>query len=249
MKIVDAHAYVGESLFDLHQTSEQLLKKMDACGVEKSVIAPNRPKAYDLRSANKIIADTVKHYPDRFYGYVRVDPWQGMAALEELKRGYESLKLRGLVLHPWEECFQISSTIVNLLVEYAIKNNLPILIEAGYPLVSHPLDIAELANRYPEVNIIATHGLQLDSAAFALTDAEVAMRECDNIFMETSGMYAPDVMEKIVQDLGVNRLIFGSHSPWFDLELEVERVHLLKLSLDQKAAVMNGNIDRLLGIT
>ena len=248
MNIIDAHAYVGESLFDLHQTPEQLLAKMNNCDVNQAVIGPNKPKGYDLKPANRMIGDLVSRYPNRFRGYVRVDPWQGDAALDELKRGYEEMGLVGLLLHPWEELFQIANPILNPLIEYAIDNKMPVLVEAGYPLVSHPLDIAELATRYPEVNIIATHGLQLDSAAFALTDAEVAMRECNNIFMETSGMYAPDVMEKLVQGLGIERLIFGSHTPWFNLELEVERVNLLNLSPNEKMTVMCGNISRLLGL-
>lgn len=248
MKIIDAHAYIGESLFNLHQTREHLLDLMDSCGVDQAVIAPSRPKEYELRPANQMVAEAIKHYPDRFCGYARIDPWQGDAGLNELKRAHEQLGLRGLLLHPWEELFQIASPIVYPLVEYSTENNMPVVIEAGYPLVSHPLDIAELAARYPEALFIATHGLQLDSSAFALTDAEIAMRECNNIIMETSGMYAPDVMETLVRDLGADRLIFGSHTPWLNLELEVERARLLNLSPAQKAAIMGGNINNLLQI-
>jgi len=90
--------------------------------------------------------------------------------------------------------------------------------------------------------------LQLDSSAFALTDAEIAMHECPNLIMETSGMYAPFVMEKLVQDLGVERLIFGSHTPWMDMRLEVERINYLNLTSAQKEAIFAGNIKRILNI-
>ncbi len=246
MKIIDAHAYVGDSLFDRSQSPEQLLRLMDLCGVDQAILIPNRPKTYALWPANQMVAKAIKQHPDRFFGIARVDPWQRKAALDDLMRAHQVLDLQGLLLHPWEEQFQISNAIVYPLLEYAVSQNLPVMIEAGYSLVSHPLDIAELANRYPQATIIATHGLQLDSSGFALTDADLAMRECPNILMETSGMYAPETMENLVRDLGAERLVFGSHSPWLDLRLELERVRLLNLTPKQKEMVMGRNILRLL---
>ncbi len=59
-------------------------------------------------------------------------------------------------------------------------------------------------------------------------------------------MYAPETMENLARDLGVGRLIFGSHSPWLNLQLEVERARLLNLNQDERSQVMGGNIARLL---
>ncbi len=249
MNIIDAHAYVGDSLFDCNQSPDELLRLMDLCDINQAVLIPNRPKTYTLWPANQMVAGAVRGHPDRFSGMARVDPWQGQSALDELVRAHQELGLRGLLLHPWEEQFQISSRLVDPLVEYAASQDLPIMIEAGYSLVSHPLDIAELAHRFPQGRFIATHGLQLDSSGFALTDADVAMRECPNIYMETSGMYAPETMENLARDLSAERLIFGSHSPWLDLRLEVERVRLLNLSPAQLEMVLGGNILKLLQIT
>lgn len=246
MRIIDSHAYVGPSLFGQSRRVEDLLHLMDAGEVELAVLAPNRPREYHLDPANQLVAEAVRAHPDRFMGWIRVDPWQKQEALDSLRRGREELGLHGLLLHPWEEQFQVSSAMVDRLVSYAAEQGLPVLIEAGYPLLSHPLDIAELARRHKQTTFIATHGLQLDSSAFALTDAELAMRECENLVMETSGMYAPEVMEKIVHDLGVSRLIFGSHSPWLDFRFEIERVRCLHLMDDEIEAVFAGNISNLM---
>jgi predicted TIM-barrel fold metal-dependent hydrolase len=242
VQIIDAHAYVGESLFGLSRTPESLLGEMDRLNIAKAVLCPNKPCGYTLEPANRLVAAAVQQHPDRFYGWVRVDPWQGKKALAELKMGIESLGLNGLLLHPYEELFQISDHKVDPLIEYAESAHLPVMIEAGYHLLSHPLDIAELAHRFPRVQIIGTHGLQMDDAGFALTDSDLAMRECSNLVMESSGMYAPDNMLGVVEKLGVERLIFGSHSPWLHLEFELERIHRLALTESQKEAVFGGNI-------
>ena len=244
MVIVDAHVYVGPSLFGQDQSLSDLQRRMEVCGVEKAVLFPNRPPTYHLSPANDLVAQAISSDPERFFGFCRVDPWQGSAAMDELKRGREELNLHGLLLHPWEEQFQVASPLLSSLLEYAAEHALPVFIETGYPLFAHPLDVAEVAKRYPETTFIGSHGLQLDSSAFALVDAELAMFECENLVMETSGMYAPAVMEKVVQELGAQRLIFGSHSPWHNMQFEVERVKRLNLDTEQTAAVLGGNMLR-----
>jgi uncharacterized protein len=243
---VDSHAYVGESLFGLSRTPDELLTEMDRLGISKAVLCPNKPANYALEPANRFVANAIKQHPDRFYGWVRVDPWQGLKALAELKIGIEDLGLNGLLLHPYEELFQISDHQVDPLMQYAESKRIPVIVETGYHLLSHPLDLAELAHRFPKVTMIGTHGLQMDDAGFALTDSDLAMKECPNIVMETSGMYAPDNMIGVVEKLGTKRLIFGSHSPWMNLEFEVDRVNRLGITDMQREAVFGGNILELL---
>jgi predicted TIM-barrel fold metal-dependent hydrolase len=245
MKIIDVHTYVGENLFGQSQSVDDLLFEMDRLHVDMAAIAPNRPKDYDLWPANQMVADAIMKHSDRFFGWARVDPWQGKKAQNHIIHAIEDIGLHGLLLHPWEENFQISSDLVDPLLDYAAQHRLPVLIEMGYPLVAHPMDLAELAHRHPDVTMVATHGLQLDSAAFALMDAEIVMRECDNIVMETSGMYAPEVMEKVLNELGTNRLIFGSHSPWLNQEFELERVRLLNSMSAHKSDVLGTNALRM----
>jgi uncharacterized protein len=239
---IDAHSYVGENIFGFSRSPETLLREMDRLEISKAVLCPNKPFSYALESANHFVAKAVKQYPDRFFGWVRVDPWQGEKALKELKIGIEDLGLNGLLLHPYEESFQISDRKVNPLMEYAESNGIPVMVEAGYHLLSHPLDIAELAHRFCNTTIIGTHGLQMDDAGFALTDSDLTMRECDNIIMESSGMYAPDNMIGVVEKLGEERLLFGSHSPWLNLEFEIDRINRMALTEKQKESVFGTNI-------
>jgi hypothetical protein len=245
MIVIDSHAYVGANLFQHDQSIEDLLRSMDRLKIDRAALCPNKPKEYGLESANRWVASEIKTHPDRFYGWVRVDPWQGEKALVELKRGIEDLSLNGLLLHPQEEQFQISNRFVDPLFAYAKAQSFPVMVEAGYHLLSHPFDIGEIAHRFPGVTIIATHGLQLDDAGFALTDAEVVMKECPNIIMETSGMYAPDTMLGVVNNLGTERLIFGSHSPWLNQEFELDRVLRMNLDQGQRSAVFSGNLLKL----
>lgn len=242
---IDAHAYIGEDLFGLSRSPDQLLKDMDRLEIAKAVLCPNKPPNYELENANRFVVDQIKLHPDRFMGWARVDPWQKEKALDLLKRGVEEWGLIGLLLHPYEERFQASLRLVDPLMEYASRMNLPVMIESGYFLLSHPLDVAELATRFPSVAIIGTHGLQLDDAAFAMTDASLALNECPNLFIDTAGVYAPDSIISTINNLGENRVIFGSHSPWLSLELEIDRVDYLDLESSAKEAIFSKNLLKL----
>ncbi|MDY6846698.1 MAG: amidohydrolase family protein [Chloroflexota bacterium] len=249
MKIIDSHVYVGEYLFGEGVEVSELLQAMDDSEVDQVILIPNRPKAYALEPASQLVFDLTRQHPDRFLSHCRVDPWQGDSAMDLLKKGHQTYGARSLLLHPWEEHFNVALPLVDPFVAYAAENNMAVMIEAGYSLMSHPLDIAELARRHPSARVIATHGLQLDSSAFALSDASLAMAECPNIFMGTAGMYAFEVMENVVNTYGAERLIFGSHYPWFNLALEKYRVERLNISNEQREAIFCKNIEQLLNLS
>lgn len=246
MKIVDIHVYIGESLYGLSQNDTVVLQSMDEIGISQSVLITNKPVNYSLPDGNRNVYRIVQKHRDRFFGISRIDPWQREKALDDLRRCKEEYGFVGLLLHPFEEVFHINDPIVNSLVEYATEQKMFVMIEAGYPLVSHPFDIAEIANRYKDTTFIATHGLQLDSAAYALTDAEYVMRECPNLIMETSGMYAPTVVERIVHDLGMDRVVFGSHSPWLHQRFETDRISRLRVTDEEREMIFTGTFSKLL---
>jgi len=244
--MIDAHVYVGESLYGAAYEPQCLLRHMDECGIAQAVLCPARPPTYDLQPANRYVAELVHEYAERFFGLARVDPWQRDTALANLREAREALGLHGLLLHPWEETFQISHRFVDPLVAYAGDEGMPVFVESGYAWLAHVHDVAELARRHPRVTVVGTHGMQLDASAYALVDIKRAMHDNANLLMETSGMYAAEFMEEIVNELGATRLVFGSHSPWFDLYLEVQRVRLMRVNQEQRAAITEGNIRRIL---
>lgn len=87
--IIDAHNHIGER-HDLRLTAENLVRLMDRAGVDMAV-AFSFPKLWD----NDYVARAVKAFPDRLIGFVGVNPWEPGAA-DEVRRGIETLALRGL---------------------------------------------------------------------------------------------------------------------------------------------------------
>jgi predicted TIM-barrel fold metal-dependent hydrolase len=69
-----------------------------------------------------------------------------------------------------------------------------------------------------------THGGQLNISGLAQNDAFTALKDNPNLMMDTSGVYRQDFIEDVINDIDSRRVLFGSCSPQFDQEFELERV-------------------------
>ncbi len=245
--ILDAEVYLGPNLFGPSYDFEALVSALDAAGIARAVICPARPPEYHLGPANDAVADAVRRAPNRLIGFARVDPRQGAAALVELRRNVERLGLRGLMLHPWEESFAINDRLVDPLLAYARRRRIAVQIAGGFPLVSHAAQIADLARRFPEVPILATHGGQINISGRGLYEAGQMLRACPNVFLQTSGVYREDWIEDMARDVGASRIVFGSGAPYYDLGFELERIRRLHLPAADRDAIAGANLARLLG--
>jgi predicted TIM-barrel fold metal-dependent hydrolase len=245
--LIDAHAHLGRSLFGTGQSVDELLASMDENGIDQSVVAPLKPRGYQLGPENDRVAAAVRAYPDRLRGLARVDPWQGDDALRELHRSLDGLELAGLYLHPFEEQFAANDEIVFPLVALLRARGLPLLLAGGYPGFSHPSQIGDLARQFPEVIIIATHGGQLNISGLLLAEAGRMLRANPNVIMETSGIYREDFIEDTVAELGPERVVFGSNVPYMDQGYEAARVRLAHLDESTKAAIGRDNLLRIFG--
>ena len=179
-------------------------------------------------------------------GFARVDPHQGPAALAELRRAVLDLGLRGLLLHPWEELFAANDPSVDPLLGFAQERRLLVQIAGGYPLLSHAVQIADVAGRFPEVSILATHGGQINISGRGLYDAGQMLRRRPNVYLQTSGVYREDWLEDTTRELGAARVVFGSGAPYYDQGFELERIRRLHLPSADRDAIAGLNLSRLL---
>ncbi len=99
-----------------------------------------------------------------------------------------------------------------------------------------------------DVTFIATHGGQPSISGLLLANAGRMRRANPNVLTETFGIYREDFIQDTVQELGAERVVFGSNAPYMDLGLEKLRVRLAHLSDVEKELVGHGNPMRVLRI-
>jgi uncharacterized protein len=243
--LIDAHAHLGRSLFGIEISEDDLLSSMQSNGIDQAILIPLKPRDYHFSPENDRISTAVEAYPGRFFGFARVDPWQGEAAVYELRRSLDQLGLIGLFLHPFEEQFAANDEISFPLLKILEERELPLMIAGGYPTFSHPSQLSDLARQFPNLTIIATHGGQINISGMLLADALRTMRANPNVIMETSGIYREDFIEDTIAELGPERVIWGSNAPYMDQGFETTRVRMAHLDDRVKRQIGRENVQRI----
>ena len=244
--IVDFHTYVGESMLGQESTEEDILKNMEENQVDVSVICPVKTIDPFFERQNEYLSDLQRKQSGKLTGVCRIDPNLGKDSEKILRESVEDLELKGLLLHPWEETFAINDKKVYPFMEICEEYGLPVLIETGYPWLSHCFQVASLAEKFPELKFIMSHGGQFDSSGYALTDVDYVMDRHPNLLIETSGDYSDEGIENIPNRLGYDRLLFGSHFPWLNTELEIYRIRRANLSEEARECIFYKNALNLL---
>ena len=246
--LIDAHAHLGTSLFGVELSLEGLLASMEQNDIDQAVLSPLKPPGYHFGPENDRIARAVREHPDTLHGFARVDPWQGHAAVQELRRALDDLGLIGLFLHPFEEQFAANDEMSFPLLELLQERGHPLMIAGGYPIFSHPSQLSDLARQFPGLTIIATHGGQINISGLLLADALQTMRANPNVVMETSGVYREDFIEDTITELGADRVVWGSNTPYMDQGFETTRVRMGHFGDAVRRAVRHENIQRVCGL-
>ena len=246
--LIDFHTYVGTSMLGSSSSIEDLLMNMEHNKIDASVVCPVKTVDPYFEKQNIYVSELQKKYEGKIYGFARIDPNLERDSEKILRDAVESLGLKGLILHPWEETFAINDRIVFPFMEICREYQLPILIETGYPWLSHCFQVANLAEKFPDLTFIMSHGGQFDSSGYALTDVDYVMDRHQNLYIETSGDFSDEGIENIPIRLGYDRLIFGSHFPWLNTELEIYRIERANLPKEAKEAIYYKNAKNILKV-
>jgi len=244
--IVDALVYAGASLYGGGRSLGELLADAPAAGLDLLVSAPAKPSDYDLAGASERLAEECGASGGRAVCLARLDPWQDDAA-ERLAALLAHPSVRGLLLHPWEETFAANSERALALAAQTAAHGRPVIVEAGHPLVSEALSLADLARRV-DGTVVMTRGGQVSMSGLAQQSADLALAAAPNLCALSAGMYRQDWLESCVRQFGPERLLHGSCAPVFDLGYEVERVRHAEMGDDERAMVMGGNATTLFGL-
>lgn len=222
-RLWDGLTFFGPSIFGRHVTVEGLFASLDGAGIEGCIAVANKPPSYHMPPANDAVLELAEAHSDRVIALARVDPWQGSQAVAEVLRAH-ARGAKGVLLHPLEECFAITDDVVNPVVQCAARLGFPVVVAGGFPWLAEGLQVADLAQRHPDVLFVVTNGGQLNMSGLATLEVNNALGICPNLAIHGSGLYRQDFLDQAIATVGSERVAFGSSSPYFDLQLEAERM-------------------------
>jgi predicted TIM-barrel fold metal-dependent hydrolase len=251
--IVDIHVHIP--FLDLEkvqpgwrETFKEMLEAGERAGIDKQVVL-------GLSKNNELVKELLDAFPDKLIGFIRgicQDP-DAPAILEKFVKVYgfkgvkihsePNLPLRGLLAgHPI--FLKAAELRVPVLIhswheEEGLTQEAREVIGAEHVF---PMRIAaELGKNYPNTTFIFAHAGGIWVKAFQ------AAKHYPNLYFDTSG-FDPErgIVEKAVEVLGPERILFGSDAPGRNYAAQLAKVQYADISENDKRLILGENAAKLL---
>lgn len=236
VKVVDTHAHLGECcVFGLYSTKEEMLRRMDECGVDSTIVQPY-PGAKDYVHRHDEIAELCAQYPGRFFGLGSLTPHVGREKYQrEAERCVKELKFVGLKLHTIGHAVNPLTPDGDLVFETADALGVPAMVHtgAGIPF-SLPALCLPAAKKYPKLKIVLAHA----GGGIVSAEAQVAASLYDNLYLETSWCLGEDI-RWMISTIGADHVMMGADLP-SNVPVEFAKYRALDLDPESYAQVMGG---------
>jgi uncharacterized protein len=238
MFVLDAFAQIGSSR-EVELRAVELLASMDTLGIDKTIIAPpSRCFAVAPRAGNEMVMLAAHASMGRLLAYAVASPWLGRDGVKELERAADAGAV-GLAVDPAIQGFDLLDHQIDPLLNFAEARRWPVYVRTGTPAFGLPLQLAEVALRYPMSPFIMGKG----GATDFWRDARPALERAPNLYADTA--YGPwdIILDPLIADpIGPNRVVFTSDQPFADPSIELARIKEWPLDETARAAVLGGTV-------
>ena len=235
--IIDAHVHWRGGTYsgDHRGGPGDLFGALEQAGVSRAVVVGLDPEDDDS------IVDVTTEWKDRLAAFIDVDPAKaGMPAVEEAVRVASGLG------ESYVRCgsSQLPEEYFRPVLEIAQAEELPVMLHTGDFSYTSPAMMGGMIQQFPKVTFILAH---MGSLAFVWDAIEVA-RAWPNVYLETSGMTSPRMLRRAVDEIGPERILFGSDYPYWHPAVERARIETAELGEVVTQMILGENVSRLLDL-
>ena len=191
---------------------------------------------------NDRVAEFVRARPDRFLGLCYLNPRFPEYLEPEMARCLDELGFAGFKLHIGWNGVPYDADVYTPVYRVAAERELPVLAHTwGDEAVRR---LAAAARAHPTVPFLAGHS----GAGDVAITIEEALRT-PNLFLELAySAGTPWVVERLVREVGAERIVWGSDSILFAQSHQIAKVAFAEISEWDKAAIFGGNARRIFGL-
>ncbi len=208
---------------------------MDEAGIDRAVLMP----PVVMKPDNHWMVEQMQGNP-RFIPCALLNPHFGDKAVAELEIGVREWGIQGLKLMPTKHGYHTASNLAHPLMAKCAELGIPASIhsQGGF---AHPLAIAALAREFPEVPVIMDHM----GYRYWVTDAIEAAQQVPNIYLATTAVMEPHFIDRAINTVGVERIVFGSNGPMAIPKMQIEVIKFLQLPPEDEAKILGGTLANL----
>ena len=246
----DVHCHIGMTVSrapTVGQSVGRCLARMASAGVIGAIPCPTggSPQArgvLDTRAQHETIANACKLYSERFpIGLGIAEVRHEQAGADELDRAMREDGLVGFMCHPGLSGHSLGGELYTFLEVVAMHNGLCLLHQAG-----STRNIAAYAQRFPSITFIIGH-VSMNKAGHL--DAIDQCGKCENVWFDVAqkpeGADTSWDLVHLVNNLGNDRIMFGSDLPYYDFRLVQAQIESAALDDETKERIAYQNAVRL----
>lgn len=250
-------------IWDLHyhgtDVHERMMEYVDRLGVERVIsldIAGSVGDDLDDPEMAERHRRMLDDWQEQMAGIVRIDPSQVEATLDRIERWVRDgpaigIKYQGRNYQAPVNCAHPNNDpIIQVADELGAVVYIHTWLKTGgdprhvgggnFPGESSPMDVAELASRFPNVPLICGH------SGGAWEIAARAIRPHENVYLEYAGSPSwSGMVDYGVNWLGVDRLVWGGHGASRSYATEMSKVFDAELDFEGRRKVFGENLRRI----
>ena len=238
MRILDNHCLFGRWPKDSRDVSlEQLLAVMKRLGIERGAAASLRGAFYNhdagnaetlaVCARNRCLVPAATINPKQYHG-------RGSLPAKLARQGFRLLRF-----FPALQGWTPRDVVFERILGECAKARLPV----AFPIGKFS-DLASLLCR------MAPKGCRLvlsDVYYTSLAECIEVLRRRPEFFMEVGHTCVPGALETLVREVGARRLVLGTNQPLESGLGAIEAIRRSSLSKKDQAAILGGNLAKLLG--
>lgn len=236
-RLIDAHAHWGRWQNYDTLSAQDCLAEMDRLGVEVMACSSLLALAGEVRRGNDELAELLRQHPGRFVGYVHVGAAYPEQMAGELER---CLAMPGFVgIKIYQQGINYDDVAFESVFELAAARQLPVL---AHNWGARLMGLEKMAEKFPSVPVLLAHsGSDMAYKAYAKL-----ARQMPNLYLDLtlSRGYAGGV-EYFVEQIGAERVVWGSDEPLFSMANQMGKVLFARISSSQKRMILRDNAARL----
>jgi predicted TIM-barrel fold metal-dependent hydrolase len=235
-----------------HDETPRLVGKLRRAGVTSAWAGSFEALLHrDVAGVNGRLVEECRPYTDMLVPFGTVNPtlpdWQ-----DDLRRCHEAHGMPGIRLHPNYHGYTLADSAFAELLRLADERRLivQLAVRMEDDRTQHPLvrvtdvdtkPLLELLPARPNLRVVILNGLRTLSAAAA---AELAA--AGRVWFEISMLEGVGGLERLVERVPVERLLFGSYFPFFVHESALLKLRESDLGEFRERAIRFGNAERVL---
>lgn len=237
--IIDAHTcWHTYEMKGIRVSEEEFIEILDKCDIDKAMVCCPFYLLSDFKFGNDKVLKFMNKYPNRIIGFATINPLFENEAIEEIKRCVES-GMKGIKLHCDLSQVPYNDYLTFPIIEEAIKFDIPVFIHTSEDNISEAEFISQ---KYPECTFIFAH---IGNKLWKKTCKFAKFQK--NVILCISGLiFEIGFLEEAVENVGDERVVFGSDFVFVNLSINLGIVKCSSLSKESKNKILGLNMKRIL---